>query len=202
MPQVAEHRLYRAYALAVELPSVGRVDGALHALAGVQWIVRSWLMSITRIVTDDSGNEIGCVEMLNRRLAGNYLHFHIDSQRASHGDAVKVDGLTDEFHADKPLFAAIADELMAYLSAAEIIFHNAAFDASFHDAGLRLNGRPKFVTPVAEIKDSLIIARKLFPGKANSLGALCRRLEVDNSNRTLHAAHCWMRGCWPRSIST
>jgi DNA polymerase-3 subunit epsilon len=132
--------------------------------------------------------EIGCVEMLNRRLTGNNLHFYLNPQRPNHEDAVKIHGLTDEFLADKPLFAAVADELMDYLAGAEIVIHNAGFDVGFLNEELRRLGRPKFPGHVAGVTDSLTMAREMFPGKSNSLDALCKRLEVDNSNRSLHGA--------------
>ena len=132
--------------------------------------------------------EIGCVEMLNRRLSGRNLHFYLNPERASHEDAVKVHGLTDEFLADKPLFAAVADELMAYLAGAEILIHNAAFDVGFLNAELRRLGRPAFESQVGGITDTLLMAREMFPGKGNSLDALCKRLEVDNTHRSFHGA--------------
>jgi DNA polymerase III subunit epsilon len=139
----------------------------------------------------DSGDriiEIGCVELLNRRFSGNNLHFYVNPERASHEEALKVHGLTEEFLADKPKFASVADELMAYLEGAEIIAHNAAFDVGFLDAELKRLGRKPFAQHVGEITDTMLMARELFPGKSNSLDALCRRLEVDNSSRTLHGA--------------
>lgn len=132
--------------------------------------------------------EIGCVEMVGRRLSGRNLHFYVNPERRSHEDAVKIHGLTDEFLADKPLFASVADELIEYLTGAEIIIHNAGFDLGFLNEELRRLGRPKFATLVDKITDSLSMAREMFPGKANSLDALCKRLEVDNSNRSLHGA--------------
>ena len=132
--------------------------------------------------------EIGCVEMVNRRLTGKNLHFYLNPERKNHEDAVRIHGLTDEFLADKPLFSSIADELMDYLSGAEIIIHNAAFDVAFMNEELRRLGRPKFPEHVTAITDSLLMAREIFPGKSNSLDALCKRLEVDNTNRTLHGA--------------
>ena len=132
--------------------------------------------------------EIGCVEMLNRRLSGNDLHFYINPERSSHEDALKVHGLTDEFLADKPLFSSIADELLEFVEGAEIIIHNAGFDVGFLNEELRRLDRPKFPGCVGRITDSLLMARETFPGKANSLDALCKRLEVDNSNRSLHGA--------------
>ena len=132
--------------------------------------------------------EVGCVEMLNRRLTGNNLHFYVNPERRSHEDAVRVHGLTDEFLADKPVFAVVADELLAFLSGAEVIIHNAAFDVGFLNEELRRLGRAPFDQHVGTVVDSLQMAREMFPGKSNSLDALCRRLEVDNTTRVLHGA--------------
>ena len=132
--------------------------------------------------------EVGCVEMVSRRLTGNNKHFYVNPQRKNHEDAVKVHGLTDEFLADKPPFSAIADELMDYLAGAEIVIHNAPFDVGFLNEELKRLSRTPFPAHVGKITDSLAMARDLFPGKSNSLDALCRRLEVDNSSRTLHGA--------------
>ena len=132
--------------------------------------------------------EIGCIEMEHRRLTGRNLHLYLNPERSSHPDAVKIHGLTDEFLADKPLFASIVDELMDFVSGAEIVIHNAAFDVGFLNEELRRLGRPKFPGHVRQVTDSLLMAREIFPGKANSLDALCKRLEVDNTNRTLHGA--------------
>ncbi len=142
-------------------------------------------------LSPDAGDrviEIGCIEMVNRRLTGNNLHFYLNPQRRSHEDAVKIHGLTDEFLADKPLFAAVADELLGYLKDADIVIHNASFDVGFLNAELKRVQRGPFATCVASVSDSLTMAREMFPGKSNSLDALCKRLEVDNSNRTLHGA--------------
>jgi DNA polymerase III subunit epsilon len=132
--------------------------------------------------------EIGCIEMENRRLTGRNLHFYVNPERPNHEEAVRIHGLTDEFLADKPLFASVADELLVYLAGAEIIIHNASFDVGFLNAELKRLKRPKFEGMVARITDSLQMAREMFPGKANSLNALCKRLEVDNSGRDLHGA--------------
>ena len=132
--------------------------------------------------------EIGCVEMENRRLTGRHLHVYLNPQRPSHEDAIKIHGLTDEFLADKPLFAAVVDELLEFVDGAEIIIHNASFDVGFLNEELRRVGRPTFPGFVAQVTDSLLMAREMFPGKSNSLDALCKRLEVDNSNRSLHGA--------------
>jgi len=132
--------------------------------------------------------EIGCVEMLNRRLSGNNRHFYLNPERANSEGAFAVHGLSDEFLSDKPLFSAVADELIQYLAGAEVVIHNASFDVGFLNHELRRIKRPTFEEIVAEVTDSLTMARELFPGKANSLDALCRRLEVDNSKRELHGA--------------
>jgi DNA polymerase-3 subunit epsilon len=132
--------------------------------------------------------EVGCIEMDNRRLTGRHLHFYLNPERKNSEDAVKVHGLTDEFLADKPLFAHVVDEMLEFVSGAEIIIHNAGFDVGFLNEELRRCGREKFSTHVAGITDTLVMAREMFPGKANSLDALCKRLEVDNTNRTLHGA--------------
>lgn len=132
--------------------------------------------------------EIGCIEMVNRRLTGRHVHFYVNPQRPSSDDALKVHGISDAFLADKPVFAAVADELVAFFEGAEVVAHNAPFDVGFIDAELRRLGRPSFAGSVAKITDSLVLARELYPGKANSLDALCRRLEIDSTQRTLHGA--------------
>jgi DNA polymerase-3 subunit epsilon len=138
--------------------------------------------------TGDRMVEIGCIEMDNRRLTGRHLHFYLNPERRNGEGAVAVHGLTDEFLADKPLFAHVVDEMLEFVGGAEIIIHNASFDVGFLNEELRRCGRPKFSTHVSAITDTLAMARDQFPGKSNSLDALCKRLEVDNSNRTLHGA--------------
>ena len=132
--------------------------------------------------------EIGCVELLNRKLTGHNKHFYLNPERDSHEDALKVHGISNEFLRDKPKFAAIADDLMDYVQGAEIIIHNAAFDVGFLNKELELTGRPAFKTVVGSVTDTLVMAKEMFPGKRNSLDALCDRLGVDNSGRTLHGA--------------
>lgn len=132
--------------------------------------------------------EIGCLEMVDRRLTGNSLHLYLNPERPSHPDAVKVHGLTDAFLGDKPKFAEVVDQLLGFVGGAELIIHNAAFDIAFVNAELARLRRGVIHDVVAKVTDSLLIAREMFPGKANSLDALCRRLEVDNSNRSLHGA--------------
>ena len=132
--------------------------------------------------------EVGCVELVNRKLTGNNLHFYVNPGRDSHEEALRVHGITTEFLRDKPKFEQIVDELLAYVADAEIIIHNAPFDLGFLNKELQLLNRGKFVDYVAGVKDTLVMAKEMFPGKRNSLDALCDRLEVDNSGRTLHGA--------------
>jgi DNA polymerase-3 subunit epsilon len=138
--------------------------------------------------TGDRLVEIGCVEMVSRRLTGRNLHLYLNPERRNSEDALRIHGLTDDFLAGQPRFAEVVDELMAFLDGAEVVIHNAAFDVGFLDAELKRLGRPPFARHVARITDTLLMAREMFPGKSNSLDALCRRLEVDNSSRTLHGA--------------
>lgn len=132
--------------------------------------------------------EIGCVEMIDRQLTGNNLHLYINPERASHEDALKVHGLTEAFLSTKPKFAEIVDQLLAFLAGAELVIHNAPFDIGFVNAELKRLKRGVLTDHVAGVRDTLLMARELFPGKANSLDALCRRLEVDNTKRVLHGA--------------
>jgi DNA polymerase-3 subunit epsilon len=132
--------------------------------------------------------EIGCVELLHRKLTGNNKHFYLNPERDSHEDALKVHGISNEFLRDKPKFAAVADELLAYLDGAELIIHNAQFDVGFLNRELELSGREALARFVGSVTDTLVMAKELFPGKRNSLDALCNRLGVDNSGRTLHGA--------------
>ena len=139
----------------------------------------------------DSGDriiEIGCVELVGRKLTGNNKHFYLNPERDSHEDAMKVHGISNEFLKDKPKFKAIANELLDYLQGAEVIIHNAPFDVSFLNKELELIGQQPLKHCVAKVTDSLVMAKEMFPGKRNSLDALCSRLEVDNSGRTLHGA--------------
>ncbi len=132
--------------------------------------------------------EIGCVELVNRKLTGNNLHFYLNPERDSDEGALRVHGLTTEFLSDKPKFAAIAKDLLDYVAGAEIIIHNAPFDISFLDAELARAGHQPFKKYIGSVTDTLVMAKEMFPGKRNSLDALCDRLEVDNSGRTLHGA--------------
>jgi DNA polymerase-3 subunit epsilon len=132
--------------------------------------------------------EIGCVELLNRKLTGNNLHFYLNPERDSHEDALKVHGISNEFLKDKPKFGEIADELLEYLQGADVLIHNAPFDVGFINKELELQKRAPLKTYVNSVADTLAMAKDMFPGKRNSLDALCDRLGVDNSGRTLHGA--------------
>ncbi|WP_194713431.1 DNA polymerase III subunit epsilon [Noviherbaspirillum soli] len=132
--------------------------------------------------------EIGCVEMINRRLTGNNLHFYINPERDSEEGALAVHGLTTEFLSDKPKFAQVSAELLDYLSGAEIIIHNAPFDIGFLDAEFARLGVAPFTEHVAEVIDTLVQAKSMYPGKRNSLDALCDRYGISNSHRVLHGA--------------
>jgi DNA polymerase III subunit epsilon len=132
--------------------------------------------------------EIGCVEMVNRKLTGNNLHFYLNPGRDSDEGALRVHGLTTEFLSDKPRFKDIAQTLVDYVADAEIIIHNAPFDVSFLNMELARTGHLPFKEYVGNVLDTLVMAKEMFPGKRNSLDALCDRLEVDNSGRTLHGA--------------
>lgn len=138
--------------------------------------------------TGDRIIEIGCVELLARKLTGNNKHWYLNPERDSHEDALKVHGISNEFLRDKPKFGAIADELLDYLAGAEIIIHNAAFDVGFLNKELELLGKPGIRGFVGKVTDTLAMAKEMYPGKRNSLDALCDRLGVDNSGRTLHGA--------------
>ena len=144
----------------------------------------------TGLSTDNGDRiiEIGCVELFNRKLTGNNKHFYLNPGRDSHEEALKVHGISNEFLKDKPKFEAVADDLLEYLRGSEVIIHNAAFDIGFLDKELELMGRPLFREFVASVTDTLALAKEMFPGKRNSLNALCDRLGVDNSGRTLHGA--------------
>jgi DNA polymerase III subunit epsilon len=139
--------------------------------------------------TGDRIVEIGCVELLHRKLTGNNKHFYLNPERDSDEGALRVHGLTTEFLSDKPKFIDIADDLLAYIAGAdEIIIHNAPFDVGFLEAELKRAGKNRFSSYVTKVVDSLAMAKHQYPGKRNSLDALCDRLGVDNSGRKLHGA--------------
>ncbi|MCG1017854.1 MULTISPECIES: DNA polymerase III subunit epsilon [Burkholderiaceae] len=132
--------------------------------------------------------EIGCVEIVNRQLTGNNLHFYVNPERDSDPGALAVHGLTTEFLRDKPKFAEIADALRDFVKDAGIIIHNAPFDIGFLNAEFAMLGLPPFCDHCGEVIDTLVQAKAMFPGKRNSLDALCERFGISNAHRTLHGA--------------
>ncbi len=133
--------------------------------------------------------EIGCIELIERRPTGRHFHYYLNPQREIDAGAQEVTGLTLDFLADKPLFGQVVDEFLAFVSGAELIIHNAAFDVGFLDAELQRAGAPvRSLAECARITDTLALARERYPGKRNSLDALCSRLDIDNAHRTLHGA--------------
>jgi DNA polymerase-3 subunit epsilon len=133
--------------------------------------------------------EIGCVEFVERRPTGRTFHCYLNPEREFEPGAQEVTGLTRDFLADKPLFAVVADEFLAFIDGAELVIHNAAFDVGFINNELRLLG-PQYgsLADRCAVEDSLLLARQRFPGQRNSLDALCRRFGVDNTHRQLHGA--------------
>jgi len=131
--------------------------------------------------------EIAGLELLGRRPTGRHLHRYLNPEREIDAAATQIHGLTAEDLADKPKFADIAEELLAFLEGAELLIHNAPFDVGFLDAELARLGRPA-IESLCRVTDTLALARELNPGKKNSLDALCERYAIDNSRRTLHGA--------------
>ena len=133
--------------------------------------------------------EIGCVELVDRRLTRNNFHQYIQPDREIDAGAVEVHGIDNDFLRDKPRFAEIAEAFLAYVTGSELIIHNAAFDLGFIDneLGLWRSGGPR-LGDLCEVTDTLGMARRMHPGQRNSLDALCKRYGVDNSRRDLHGA--------------
>ena len=133
--------------------------------------------------------EIGCVEVIDRKLTGNHYHQYIRPDRDIDEAAVEVHGITADFLADKPLFKEIEKEFVEFVSGAELVIHNAPFDVGFIDAEFeKLSPKRKSIRTICSILDTLVMAREKHPGQKNSLDALCKRYDVDNSQRDLHGA--------------
>ena len=133
--------------------------------------------------------EIGCVELVNRKLTGKHYHQYINPQRNVDEGALQVHGISDEFLADKPLFEAIVDDFLAFVGDAELVIHNAPFDVGFINHELaKLPDYPNSIEAQCNVVDTLAVARKKHPGQKNNLDALCKRYMVDNSQRDLHGA--------------
>jgi DNA polymerase III subunit epsilon len=132
--------------------------------------------------------EIGCVEMVERRLTGNNFHVYLQPDREIDQAAIEVHGITNEFLEDKPRFADVADAFADYLRGAEVIIHNAPFDVGFIDAEFDRLAEPLAMAQLCEVTDTLVMARQMHPGQRNSLDALCGRYDIDNAHRTKHGA--------------
>ena len=133
--------------------------------------------------------EIGALELIDRQLTGRQFHTYLNPEREIDQGALEVHGISEDFLRDKPRFAEIADDLLAFAEGAELVIHNAPFDIGFIDNELSLTGHEQqSITAVASVLDTLELARDLHPGQRNNLDALCKRYEVDNSSRTLHGA--------------
>jgi len=133
--------------------------------------------------------EIGCLEVLNRRPTDRRFHVYLQPDRLIDEEAIKIHGITNEFLADQPRFADVADEFLNFIRDAELIIHNAAFDLGFLNHELRRCGRGHMtLEQICKVKDTLLLARQRHPGQRNSLDALCKRYNIDNSQRTLHGA--------------
>lgn len=133
--------------------------------------------------------EIGCVELVDRRPSGRKFHYYLNPERAIDAGAVAVHGITDEFLRDKPKFADVAADFVAFIDGAELLIHNAAFDTSFLDDELKRAGVAfGCVADHAAVVDTLALARQKYPGQKNTLDALCKRLGIDNSRREVHGA--------------
>ncbi len=133
--------------------------------------------------------EVGALEMVERRLTGQQFHYYLNPERLVEEQAVAIHGLNNQFLADKPLFASIVNELLAFIDGAELIIHNAPFDVKFLEHEFLLAGvKPVKITARATVTDTLVMARKMHPGQKNSLDALCKRYKVDNAHRNLHGA--------------
>lgn len=131
--------------------------------------------------------EIGCVELIDRKLTGRHYHQYINPERPSDEEAVAVHGITDEFLADKPLYAQVAQSFYEFIEGAELVIHNAPFDVGFMDAEFRRINYP-MTNSFCTVLDTLVMARDMHPGQRNSLDALCKRYGIDNSHRELHGA--------------
>lgn len=132
--------------------------------------------------------EIGCVELINRKLTGKHYHVYLNPQRQVDEGAFRVHGISSEFLQDKPLFSDIVSEFLQFVGGSELIIHNAPFDVGFLNSELKHVKWKKKIEEYCDIFDTLILAREKHPGQRNSLDALCKRYDVDNSNRQLHGA--------------
>ncbi|RUO26079.1 DNA polymerase III subunit epsilon [Aliidiomarina minuta] len=149
--------------------------------------------------------EIGCVELIDRKLTGNHFHVYLNPERLVEQEAINIHGITNEYLEDKPVFAQVADEFIEFIHGAELVIHNAPFDVGHMDAEFqRMQPGKGFTKDYASVLDTLALARTLYPGQRASLDALCKRFDIDNSHRELHGAlldaeiladvYLWMTG--------
>lgn len=149
--------------------------------------------------------EIGCVELIDRKLTGRHFHVYLNPERLVEEDAIRVHGITNEFLEDKPVFAQVVDDFVEFIRDSELVIHNAPFDVGHMDAEFtRIQSPHGRTADIASVLDTLALARQLYPGQRASLDALCRRFDIDNSHRTLHGAlldaeiladvYLWMTG--------
>lgn len=132
--------------------------------------------------------EIGCVELIDRKLTGNHYHVYLNPQREVDEGAFRVHGISNEFLQDKPLFQEVVSEFLQFVGGAELIIHNAVFDMGFLNSELKHINWKKKLEEYCDVFDTLVFAREKHPGQRNNLDALCKRYSIDNSNRQFHGA--------------
>lgn len=133
--------------------------------------------------------EIGCVEMIDRKLTGNTFHVYVNPQREVEEEAISVHGITNEFLADKPLFKDVCQDFIDFISGAQLVIHNAPFDVGFMDHEFNLcKSKTKNTRDICTVLDTLVLAKEMRPGQKNNLDALCKVYGVDNTQRTYHGA--------------
>ena len=134
--------------------------------------------------------EIGCVELINRKLTGNHFHVYLNPQRDIEQEAINVHGITNEFLSDKPLFEEVANDFITFIKGAQLVIHNAPFDVGFMDFEFAMTPSvtDTRTADICEVLDTLVLARKMHPGQKNNLDALCKRYGIDNGHRSLHGA--------------
>lgn len=134
--------------------------------------------------------EIGCVELVDRKLTGNHFHVYINPQRDIEQEAINVHGITNEFLSDKPLFEDVAKDFVAFIEGAQLVIHNAPFDVGFMDFEFAMTPSVTDIRTanICDVLDTLVLARKMHPGQKNNLDALCKRYGIDNGHRSLHGA--------------
>lgn len=134
--------------------------------------------------------EIGCVELVDRKLTGNHFHVYINPQREIEQEAINVHGITNEYLADKPLFEDVAKDFVSFIEGAQLVIHNAPFDVGFMDFEFAMTPSVTDIrtADICDVLDTLVLARKMHPGQKNNLDALCKRYGIDNGHRSLHGA--------------